>query len=202
MSRGLYSAGGIRPQITNRLSLEQLKGRYHPAVVLAVFGFLGGSITIGLLALMAHVAHSPLVFPSLGPTAFLLFVKPMEPSASPRNTILGHLVGASAGWLSLLLFGLAGVSGAALGDIGWDRLGAAALSIGVTIGVMELWNVAHAPAGATTMIVSLGLMPQLWQLGVLMLSVAALVVLGWVINHLVAVPYPVWRAKPIQPNGS
>ena len=97
----------------------------------------------------------------------------------------------------MLLFGLAGVTGSPLGDIGWDRLGAAALSIGVTIALMELWDVPHPPAGATTMIVSLGLMSQLWQLGILMLAVGALVVLGWAINHLVGVPYPLWRAVPV-----
>ena len=44
------------------------------------------------------------------------------------------------------------------------------------------------------MIVSLGLMPQLWQLGVLMLAIAGLVIMGWAINNLVGVPYPTWRA--------
>lgn len=61
------------------------------------------------------------------------------------------------------------------------------------IGLMELWNVPHPPAGATTMIVSLGLMSEWWQLGILMLAVVALVALGWAINHLVGIPYPLWR---------
>jgi len=78
----------------------------------------------------------------------------------------------------------------------WARLGAAALSIGVTIGLMELWNVPHPPAGATTMIVSLGLMSQWWQIGILMAAVAALLVLGWVINHLVGIEYPFWQRAP------
>ncbi len=178
-----------------RLSLERLKARYPSAAVSALYGFLGGSVTIGLLALTAHVAHSPLVFPSLGPTAFLLFYKPLDAPASPRNTVLGHLLGASAGWVSLWVFGLANVPGAGFGHIGWARLGAAALSIGLTIGLMDFWNVPHPPAGATTMIVSLGLMSELWQLGVLMLSVMVLVLLGWAINHMVGVPYPAWRAR-------
>lgn len=97
-----------------RLSLERLKAEYHPAAVVALFGFLSGSVTIGLLAWMAHLAHSPLVFPSLGPTAFLLFYQPLAPQASPPNTLLGHGVGAAAGWLSLVMFGLAGVPGAGL----------------------------------------------------------------------------------------
>lgn len=173
--------------------LEALKQRHHPAAILALFGFLSGSLAIGVLALTAHMAHSPLVFPSLGPTAFLLFYHPLAPQASPRNAVFGHLIGAAAGWVSLLVFGLADVPGPGLGDITWARMGAAALSIGITIGLMELWNVPHAPAGATTMIVSLGLMSEWWQLGILMIAVIALLALGWAINHLVGVPYPVWK---------
>ncbi len=173
--------------------LEALKRRYHAAAVIAVFGFISGSLAIGMLAWMAHMAHSPLVFPSLGPTAFLLFYQPLAPQASPRNTVFGHLIGAVAGWLSLLLFGLADVPGAGLGNITWARMGAAAVSIGMTIGLMELWDVPHAPAGATTMIVSLGLMSEWWQLGILMAAVVALLALGWTINHLVGIPYPLWH---------
>ena len=175
------------------LDLERLKQRHHPAAVLAIFGFFSGSLAIAVLALMAHMAHSPLVFPSLGPTAFLLFYHPLAPQASPRNAVFGHLIGALAGWICLLVFGLADVPGAGLGIITWPRLGAAALSIGVTIGLMEFWNVPHAPAGATTMIVSLGLMSEWWQLGILMAAVVALVMLGWAINHIVGIPYPIWR---------
>ncbi len=176
-----------------RFSLAALKSTHHPAAVVAVFGFFSGSLAIFLLAWMAHMAHSPLVFPSLGPTAFLLFYQPLAPQSSPRNAIVGHLIGAAAGWVSLLIFGLADVPGSGLGDITWGRMGAAALSIGATIGLMELWNVPHPPAGATTMIVSLGLMSEWWQLGILMAAVVALVALGWMINHLVAIPYPLWR---------
>ncbi len=186
---------------SKRLNLEGLKQRHPPAAVLAVFGFFSGSLAIGMLASMAHLAHSPLVFPSLGPTAFLLFSRPLEPQASPRNAVLGHLIGAVAGWASLLLFGLADVPGAGLGNVTWPRLGAAALSIGLTIGLMELWDVPHPPAGATTMIVSLGLMSEWWQLGILMAAVVLLIALGWAINHLVGIPYPRWRPWATQPAG-
>lgn len=202
VSRQSYHTNGVKLGFRARFSLEYLESRYPSSVVLALFGFLSGSLAIGVLALMAHLAHSPMVFPSLGPTAFLLFYKPLEPPASPRNTVLGHRVGASAGWISLVFFGLAGLPGSGLGEIGWARMGAAALSIGITIGVMELCDVPHPPAGATTMIVSLGLMSELWQLGILMLSVSALVILGWAINRAVGVPYPTWRATSESGGGS
>ena len=42
----------------------------------------------------------------LGPTAFLFFYTPTTASAAPRNTVFGHLIGALAGYLSLVLFAL------------------------------------------------------------------------------------------------
>ncbi len=184
---------GIKLHDPQFCKLEHLKDRYGAAPTLAMVGLLAGTATVGVLALAAHLAHSPLVFPSLGPTTFLLFYKPLEAPASPRNTIWGHLIGACAGWVSLLVFGLAGMPAAGLGHVGLARVGATALSIGLTNGLMALCDVPHPPAGATTMIVSLGLMPELWQLGVLMFSVMVLVLLGWAVNHVMGVPYPSWR---------
>ncbi len=48
------------------------------------------------------------------------------------------------------------------------------------------------------MIVSLGLMPQLWQLGVLLLAVAVLTVHAFIINRinrLTGIPYPAWNRR-------
>jgi CBS domain-containing membrane protein len=52
------------------------------------------------------------------------------------------------------------------------------------------------PAGATTLIVSLGLIATIPKLAVLMLGVLLLVVQGFVINRLAGVPYPVWSPNP------
>jgi len=180
-----------------RFTLEELKRRHHPAIIVAAFGFVSGGIAIGILAWSAHLAQSPLVFPSLGPTAFLLFYHPLNRPASPRNTLLGHLIGVSAGWISLCVFGLVHAPSPPLADITWARAGAATLSIALTIGAMEFFDVPHPPAGATTLIVSLGLMPHLWQSGIILLAVVALLALGWVINHIAGIPYPLWRPHPL-----
>src|SRR5436305_577015 len=50
--------------------------------------------------------HSPFIFPSLGPTAFHYFSRQTAPSASPRNAIIGHLIGSVAGYFSLVVTGL------------------------------------------------------------------------------------------------
>jgi CBS-domain-containing membrane protein len=182
----------------HRFQLTELSRYHNSTVVLAIFSMVNGFISIALMAVVALVTRAPFIFPSLGPTAFLLFYTPTAPPASPRNTIVGHLIGAVAGWLSLVVFGLTQASPALLAGVDWPRVGAAALSLAATSGLMVLLRVPHPPAGATTLIVSLGLMPHLWQLGVLMVAVVLLTGQAFVINRLAGIDYPMWapRANP------
>jgi len=57
-------------------------------------------------------------------------------------------------------------------------------------------RVPHPPAGATTLIVSLGILREPWQLAVLMLAVVLLVAQGFVINRLAGLDYPLWAPRP------
>ena len=54
----------------------------------------------------------------------------------------------------------------------------------------------HPPAGATTLIVSLGIFHEPRQLVILMVAVALLVVQGFVINRLAGIHYPAWSPAP------
>src|SRR3954453_15954349 len=71
----------------------------------AVYTFVGGLLTIALSGALAWALDEPLVFPSLGATAFLFFETPMAEVASPRNTIIGHYTGALVAYGWLLVFG-------------------------------------------------------------------------------------------------
>jgi CBS-domain-containing membrane protein len=179
-----------------RLQLRYLLQRHRAVPLLALFSFINGCLSIGVMALVALVTGAPFIFPSLGPTAFLYFYTPTAPSAAPRSAIIGHLVGAGSGWASLVLFGLTDAGPALSVGVSWRRVLAAGLSLGLTSGLMVLLRAPHPPAGATTLIVSLGLLPHLWQLGVLMLAVALLTVQAFVINRLAGLPYPLWQAAP------
>jgi CBS domain-containing membrane protein len=181
--------------LARRARLSALMDRHSSTVVMGLFAFVNGLIAIGAMALVALVTGEPFVFPSLGPTAFLLFYTPLLPASSPRNTVAGHLIGAAAGYLSLMVFGLTNEPPALASSVTAARVGAAGLSLGLTSGAMVWARVPHPPAGATTLIVSLGILREPEQLAVLMAAVALLVVQGFVINRLAGIAYPVWAPR-------
>jgi len=55
--------------------------------------------------------------------------------------------------------------------------------------------VGSPPAGATTLIISLGVLHTLPQLGIMMAGVCALVLQGVVVNRLAGVNFPLWKGK-------
>ncbi|MFV8569782.1 HPP family protein [Marinobacter sp. SBS5] len=177
------------------LHLENLAQRYSRKTVLAGFNLVNGGLSIALVAFVALITQEAFIFPSLGATAFILFYIPMAQPASPKNTLCGHLIGALMGLLSLYLFGLQEQPSAFLTGVDLPRVGAAALSLGLTGCLMVLFDVAHPPAGATALIVSLGLMPDPAQLPVLMAGVALLLAHAFAMNRLAGIPYPLWSSK-------
>ena len=182
--------------LARRFRVPTLTERHDSTAVMGFFALINGLIAIGAMAAVAFATGEPFVFPSLGPTAFLLFYTPMLPAASPRNTIFGHLIGAAAGYLALILFDLTDAAPALATNVTGARVGAAALSLGLTSGAMVWARVPHPPAGATTLIVSLGILREPEQLAVLMFAVLLLVVQGLAINRLAGIAYPIWGPQP------
>jgi len=175
------------------IRLPWLTQHYAKTPVLALFSFLNGCLSIGLMAVLALVTGSPFIFPSLGPTAFLFFYTPLAPSASPRNTLVGQTIGVLAGYVSLLITGLTAAGPALAVGVTWPRVIAAALSLGLTAGLMVLCNSPHPPAGATTLIISLGILTKPWQLLLLLAAVVVLTIQAFAINRLAGIPYPLWN---------
>ncbi|MBW4718549.1 HPP family protein [Saccharothrix sp. SC076] len=149
-----------------------------------------------LIGGLAAVTGEPLLFPSLGPTAYLLLATPTQPAASPRNAFAGHLVGLLGGAAGLTAFGLWDLP-ADLGHLSWARAGASALALTITCGGMVWTGLPHPPAGATTLIVALGVLHTPGQLLVIAVGVVLLTVVGGVFNRLAGVPYPLWRPPDI-----
>ncbi|WP_135853506.1 HPP family protein [Halorussus salinus] len=131
-----------------------------------------------VVAALAVLTGRSFLFPSLGPSAFLLATRPAAPASSPRRVAGGHAVG--------ILAGLAAYHGIASGPLlaaSAPALTAPAptlvapppaltassvalaasgvVSVVLTTAGMVVADLRHAPACATTLIVSLGLLSSL-----------------------------------------
>eukprot|EP01084_Bolivina_argentea_P105599 189102_1 len=154
---------------------------------------------IATAAAFAWYLDMPFIFPSLGPTAFLHFAVPDKPASCPKNTILAHLIGILAGSASLRSTGL-NWSPNAFGEEGVsvNRIWCAAMSVGLTCSLMVLFRVPHPPSGATTLIVSLGILKTPLELSVMMAAVILITVEAFIINRIFRtdVVMPIWGVPP------
>ena len=161
----------------------------------AIYTFFACLLALGMSGLAAYFTKQPLLFPSLGPTALLFIEAPMSPESSPRNTIIGHLVAVLAGAASLAVFGILDHPSVFVEGITPDRVGAAALSLALTGAVLLLLKSSHPPTGATTLIVSLGLLRTPHQMAALMGGVVLMTVVGWSVNRAAGVRMPLWSPR-------
>jgi CBS domain-containing membrane protein len=173
------------------MRLKWLLQHCSPRLVWAAYVCVNGFVTIALLALLALVTGSPFVFPSLGPTAYLFFFSPLAEASSPRNTILGHAIGLICGYVAFALT-MTPAFAIHTGAHGQGVL-AAALSLSATGALMVLFGVSHPPAGATTLIVSLGIISQPKELVIIEIAVFLLTAQALAINRLAGLPYPLWK---------
>ncbi len=176
------------------MHLERVSQRFNRTLVMAAFNLVNGGVSIGIIATVALLTREAFIFPSLGATAFLLFFAPLSAAAAPRNVFLGHAIGAIVGWICLAMMGLLDAPSALVAGVDWPRVMVAALSLGLTGALMVLFNCAHPPAGATALIVSLGLMPDLEQIPILLVAVLLLLVQAFAMNRLAGIAYPLWSA--------
>ncbi len=182
--------------LLRRLRLDWLLRHFPPRLVRSVYVFVNGFVTIALLALLALVSQNPFVFPSLGPTAFLLFFSPLAKTSSPRNTVFGHAIGILCGYGAYVVTGAGATPFGLHPGIFWPRILAAALSLSLTDGLMVLFGVSHPPAGATTLIISLGIISKPRELVIIEVAVFLLVAQALAINRLAGLPYPLWNRAP------
>ncbi|MER7796669.1 HPP family protein [Microbacterium sp. NPDC096154] len=150
----------------------------------AGYAALCALIVLALAGGVGLALRQPWLFPSLGPTVMLFFESPETPSSRPRNAIVGHGVGLIVGAGCLYALGLAGQPSAPEGGLTAAHAVAAALSVALTTLALTLLRMPHPPAGATTMIVSLGILSQPPQLLAMAGAIVLVTLAGWGINRL------------------
>jgi CBS-domain-containing membrane protein len=158
----------------------------------AIYILLATSLAVLVSGGAGWALHEPLLFPSIGPTVFLLFEVPMEPEASVRNTLIGHLTAIVAGALVLLALGLWRAPSTLTTGITWARVLAAALALGVTQALLVWWRAAHAPSGATALIIALGLFAGARGLAMIFFGILLSTAICFALNRLLGIPVPLW----------
>jgi uncharacterized membrane protein len=111
--------------------------------------------------LLAWLLGQPLIFPSLGPSALAMVADEKENRAI--QVIGGHLIGVLSGLIAyhVLARGLTLAALApALSSNGLCIVTRGVASVGLTTWAMLTTRTTHAPACATTLIVSLGVLPS------------------------------------------
>lgn len=157
---------------------------------------VGTSLYSGLLftvlGVIAWVSGQPFIFPSLGPSAFILAFERRGERTRIYRVVGSHLIGGVMGFLAYTLLA-SGVSLTTtpepLSTAGLGLALSGMLSIVLTSWGMIATDTIHAPACATTLIVSLGLLSTPVQVAIIVVSVVILVEFHsgvlWIFNRIV-----------------
>lgn len=165
---------------------------------------VGTSLYAGLLftvlGVIAWASGQPFIFPSLGPSAFILAFERRGKRTRTYRVVGSHLIGGVAGLLAYTIFA-SGVAitttPEALSMDGFRLAVSATVSIILTSWGMIASDTIHAPACATTLIVSLGLLSNPLQVAIIVMSVIILVEFHagvlYLFKRLVNSSYPQYR---------
>ena len=150
---------------------------------------LGEAVLILVVSIIGWASHQPLIFASLGPTAYELIEKPKLPSARPYNIVVGHLIAVLAGFAAIFLTRAWSVPGVSVHGVPFLRVWAAVVAALLTAFFTLLFKAAQPAALSTTLLISLGLM-QTAQNGLMILA-------GVVLITLIGEPIRILRLKQI-----
>jgi hypothetical protein len=140
-----------------------------------------------VVSVVGWISHQPLIFASLGPTAFELIETPKRRSARPYNVIAGHLIAVLAGFAALYLTHGWAVPAVSAKGVPLLRVWAAVLAAAITVVVTLLIDATQPAALSTTLLVSLGIM-QRPRDGILIMCAVLLMT-------LIGEPLRRWRAR-------
>ncbi|GAB4050409.1 HPP family protein [Catellatospora paridis] len=157
--------------------------------------FSGSVVAMAVAGTAALVTQQPWLFPSLGPTVMLHVEQPRAPQSSPRSTLYGHGIALLVGYAALVVCGLADEPSALQAGVSAPRIAAAAGSLGLTAALLVPLRATHPPAGATTLIVSLGLLHTPSELLVAFAAVVLVTVVDGLFCRVTGPTMPLWRIK-------
>jgi len=167
---------------------------------------VGTSLYAGLLftvlGAIAWATGQPFVFPSLGPSAFLIAFDRRSDRGRAARIVGSHLIGGVAGlaaWWLIAPGASLTATPPAFSPEGFRLAASATVSLVATSWAMIATDAVHAPACATTLIVSLGLLSTPIEVAIIVGSVTVLVGVHAgvirVFKGIVGDAHPLYRAE-------
>lgn len=146
---------------------------------------------IAVAGCMALLLHRPLLFASLGPTAYEMIETPSQPSARPYNVVVGHLIGVACGFAALALTHAAHEPAVSTSIITAPRVLAAVIASLLTVAVTLLLRAQQPAAVSTTLMIATGSMQRPRDAVAIMAAILLMTALGE--------PIRLWRLRQVQP---
>ena len=178
-----------------RLSLPSLLAGNDERKIISLVAATNGGIAILIISVLAWLIDVPLLFPALGPSAFVLFSSPFAPGAAPRSVIMGHFSGIIAGFA--VWYGVTLVFGqpVSLEAGGWSLFVSASLALAATSVLLVRLSCPHPPACGTALIIALGAATT-WSALLAMATGVFLLTAQAVVMHRIAnVSTPTWSPR-------
>lgn len=144
---------------------------------LLVASLLEGTLVM-TLALAGWLSHEPIIFASLGPTAFELIETPKRKSARPYNILVGNLIGVFAAFFALWVTRAWWVPAVSISGVPLPRVWAVLVAASLTVLGTLLANATQPAALSTTLIMATGVMQTKSDGLIVMAAVLLMVAIG------------------------
>ncbi len=181
----------------SRLRFFYLVSRGEARRITALYVLVASFVSLSTLGAVAYFLNWPLIFPVLGPTAFLIFYSPARAMAWPRNCILGHLSALLCGLAAhlLLLWLFPEKLNAAQFNLTETIFASGAMALSALI--MVFFHVLHPPAASTAMLAATGYFDSPARVLGLSLALILLSLEGIILHRLAGIIYPLWKDRSL-----
>jgi hypothetical protein len=150
-----------------------------------IWATLGEGGLVLALATIGWATKQPLIFASLGPTAYELVEQPHVRSARAYNIVVGHLIGLGTGLFALYVLNAWGSPNVlAAGMVSWQRLWATTIAATLTTLLTLILKAGQPAALATAFLVSLGAMQTRRSVVAIIAGVLIITIIGEPVRRL------------------
>lgn len=145
---------------------------------------LGEAFLLLIAALAGWLCRQPLIFASLGPTAYELIETPHRRSAQPWCILIGHLTGIGSGFLALFLTRAWLVPPVSSAGVPFIRIWAVVLAAALTVFFTLLLRAGQPAAIATALLIATGILQRPLDAAVILGSVILMTLVGEPLRRL------------------